>query len=105
MKLAVIFADTGKKDCLLDLDLRAPSLSSTFNNNSKFWVNDYLNKACKMDNILADYQIYKLKSIVCWFGKPFNRSYPRDDSQGQEMGDGGSWQAAFTQRVSKRHEL
>jgi len=39
---------------LLDLDLRAPSLSSTFNNNSKYWVNDYLNKACKVENILTD---------------------------------------------------
>lgn len=38
----------------MDFDLRAPSLSSTFTNNSKCWVNDYLNKACRGDNILAE---------------------------------------------------
>ena len=54
VNLAMIFADKGKKVCLLDLDFRAPSLSSTFNNNNKCWVNDYLNKACKVENILTD---------------------------------------------------
>jgi len=48
VNLAMIFADNGKKVCLLDFDLRAPSLSSTFNNNNKCWVNDYLNKSCKV---------------------------------------------------------
>jgi MinD-like ATPase involved in chromosome partitioning or flagellar assembly len=50
----MIFADKGKRVCLLDLDLRAPSLNSTFKNKNKYWVNDYLNKACKVDNILTD---------------------------------------------------
>ena len=50
----MIFADKGKRVCLLDLDLRAPSLSSTFHNNNKYWMNDYLNKACKIDNILTE---------------------------------------------------
>jgi MinD-like ATPase involved in chromosome partitioning or flagellar assembly len=54
VNLAMIFADKGKRVCLLDLDLRAPSLSSTFKNNNKYWVNDYLNKACKIDSILTD---------------------------------------------------
>ena len=54
VNLAVIFADKGKKVCLLDLDLRAPSLSSAFQNKNKCWVNDYLNKACKVDNIMTD---------------------------------------------------
>ena len=54
VNLAVIFADKGKKVCLLDLDLRAPSLSSAFKNKNKCWVNDYLNKACKVDNIMTD---------------------------------------------------
>jgi septum site-determining protein MinD len=48
------FADKGKRVCLLDLDLRAPSLSSTFKNENKYWMNDYLNKACKMDSVLTD---------------------------------------------------
>jgi len=54
VNLAMILADKGKRVCLLDLDLRAPSLSSTFKNNNKHWVNDYLNKACKIDNVLTD---------------------------------------------------
>ena len=54
VNLAMIFADKGKKVCLLDLDLRAPSLSSTFHNNNKYWMNDYLNKARKIDNVLTE---------------------------------------------------
>jgi MinD-like ATPase involved in chromosome partitioning or flagellar assembly len=54
VNLAMIFADKGKRVCLLDLDLRAPSLSATFKNNKKYWVNDYLNKMCKIDSILTD---------------------------------------------------
>jgi len=54
VNLAVIFADKGKRVCLLDLDLRAPSLNSTFKNKNKCWLNDYLNKACAVDNILTD---------------------------------------------------
>ena len=54
VNLVMIFAEKGKKLCLLDLDLRAPSLSSTFTNHSYNWVNDYLNKACTLDNILTE---------------------------------------------------
>jgi len=54
VNLAMTFAGKGNKVCLLDLDLRAPSLSSTFNNNSTHWMNDYLNKACNIDNILTE---------------------------------------------------
>jgi len=54
VNLATIFADKGKKVCLLDLDLRAPSLSATFKNEQPYWVNDYLNKACKIDSILTE---------------------------------------------------
>ena len=50
----MIFADRGKRVCLLDLDLRAPSLSSTFNNANKYWLNDYLNKVCKIDSVLTE---------------------------------------------------
>lgn len=54
VNLAVIFADKVKKVCLLDYDLRAPSLNSTFNNNNKYRVNYYLKKACKVEDILTD---------------------------------------------------
>ena len=54
VNLAMIFATRGKDVCLLDLDLRAPSLSSTFTNKKKSWINDYLNKVCRLDRILND---------------------------------------------------
>jgi septum site-determining protein MinD len=54
VNLAMILADKGKKVCLLDFDLRAPSLSSTFKNNTKYWVNDYLNRICEIDSLLTD---------------------------------------------------
>ena len=54
VNLAIIFAKMGKRVCLLDLDLRASSLHSTFKNGKKQWVNDFLNKACTIDNVLTD---------------------------------------------------
>lgn len=54
VNLAMIFADKGKKVCLLDLDLRAPSLNSTFKNKKRYWINDYLNKACEIDSVLTE---------------------------------------------------
>ncbi|UCC58535.1 MAG: AAA family ATPase [Candidatus Bathyarchaeum sp.] len=54
VNLAMILADKGKRVCLLDLDLRAPSLNSTFKNDMKYWINDYLNKACEINSILTD---------------------------------------------------
>ena len=52
--LAMMFANKGKRVCLLDLDLRAPSLSSTFNNKNQYWINDYLSKACEIESVLTD---------------------------------------------------
>jgi len=50
--LAMIFATSGKDVCLIDLDLSAPSLNTTFKNNKKHWINDYLNKLCRIDQTL-----------------------------------------------------
>ena len=54
VNLAMIYASRGKRVCLLDMDLRAPSLSSAFNNNKGYWVNDYLNRVCEIDSVLND---------------------------------------------------
>jgi septum site-determining protein MinD len=50
----MFFADKGKRVCLLDLDLRAPSLCATFKNKNKYWINDYLNKSCNINSVLTD---------------------------------------------------
>jgi MinD-like ATPase involved in chromosome partitioning or flagellar assembly len=44
----------GKRVCLLDLDLRAPSLHLIFKNEKECWVNDYLNKVCNVEDVLTD---------------------------------------------------
>jgi len=61
VNLAIILASKGKNVCLLDLDLRAPSLNTTFKNKQRYWVNDYLNKVCEIDQILNDYTQKKLQ--------------------------------------------
>jgi MinD-like ATPase involved in chromosome partitioning or flagellar assembly len=57
VNLAILFAKMGKRVCILDLDFRAPSLHSIFNNASNYWVNDYLNKACVIEKVLTEYSI------------------------------------------------
>ena len=54
VSLAILLAKMGKKVCLLDLDLRAPSLSSVFKNGSNYWVNDYLSKCCEIEKVLVE---------------------------------------------------
>lgn len=54
INLAATYADRGKRVCLLDLDLRAPSLCSIFKNSQKYWVNDYLNRVCDINSVLTD---------------------------------------------------
>jgi MinD-like ATPase involved in chromosome partitioning or flagellar assembly len=53
--LALILANRGKKICLLDLDFSAPSLHAIFQNvKTKYWMNDYLDRACEIDKVLKD---------------------------------------------------
>jgi septum site-determining protein MinD len=54
VNLATLLAKMGKRVCLLDLDFRAPSLHTTFEKGNRYWVNDYLNKACRIENALTD---------------------------------------------------
>jgi MinD-like ATPase involved in chromosome partitioning or flagellar assembly len=46
----------GKRTCLLDVDFRAPSIGSRLEiEGHEFFVNDYLNGNCKINNVLIDY--------------------------------------------------
>lgn len=53
--LALILALKGFRVCLLDMDLCAPSLCSSYENQRKSWINDYLNRFCEFDQILNEY--------------------------------------------------
>jgi MinD-like ATPase involved in chromosome partitioning or flagellar assembly len=54
INLAAAYAKTVKV-CLVDFDLRAPSLHGMFNNATPdFWVNDFLNGDCEINEILNE---------------------------------------------------
>ena len=53
--LAATFSKQGKNVCLIDLDLRAPSIHSIFKaENTTSWFNDYLNNGCQIQESLID---------------------------------------------------
>ena len=55
VNLAAAFAKQGKNVCLFDLDFRAPSLFAILKtNNTKCYLNDYLNGTCDIDKVLID---------------------------------------------------
>ena len=53
--LAAILASQGKNVCLIDLDLRAPSMDATFAANGKYWINDLLSGTCEPMDVLKDF--------------------------------------------------
>jgi MinD-like ATPase involved in chromosome partitioning or flagellar assembly len=44
-----------EKVCLLDYDLRAPSLHDLFDSEPDWWINDFLNGDCEIDECLIEY--------------------------------------------------
>jgi len=54
--LAYVYALKGKSVCLLDLDLRAPSLQDIFKGRrgNSLWINNFLNGDCKLEEVLLD---------------------------------------------------
>ena len=53
--LAEIFSMKGKRVCLIDLDCSAPSTCFAFElEKADFWINDYLNGVCGIENVLVD---------------------------------------------------
>jgi septum site-determining protein MinD len=55
LNLAVTLLKRGKKVCLLDLDFRAPSLSTILKiEKVECWLNDYLNGTCGIEKVLVN---------------------------------------------------
>ncbi len=55
INLAATLVKRGKNVCLLDLDFRAPSLSTILKiEKAESWLNDYLNGTCEIDKVLID---------------------------------------------------
>ena len=54
INLAIMLAKSGKRVCLIELDFSAPSFFANFKPEKIFWMNDYLAKACKIENTLTD---------------------------------------------------
>jgi len=55
LNLAATLVKHGKNVCLLDLDFRAPSLSTVLQiEKVGCWLNDYLNGTCEIDKVLID---------------------------------------------------
>lgn len=52
--VAALMASKGYNVCLLDMDLKAPSLCTFFNKYSKWWLNEYLDGNCNIDSILHE---------------------------------------------------
>jgi septum site-determining protein MinD len=53
--LSGILASQGKNVCLVDLDLRAPSLDAAFGTDKKAWVNDFFEDRSEPMNLLRDF--------------------------------------------------
>ncbi|WP_407354795.1 MinD/ParA family protein [Methanolobus sp. WCC5] len=54
INLAVAFASAGKNTCLIDMDLRGPSLCAMFKPQAHFWINDFLSGRCSIKDTLTD---------------------------------------------------
>jgi MinD-like ATPase involved in chromosome partitioning or flagellar assembly len=55
VNLAATMVKKGKKVCIFDLDFRAPSLFAILKTpTADFWLNDYLNNTCEIDQTLID---------------------------------------------------
>lgn len=52
--LAALLASDGYNICLLDMDLKAPSLCTFFNIYPKWWLNEYFDGKCNINSILYE---------------------------------------------------
>jgi len=54
VNLGALYAKQGANVCLLDYDFRAPSLNVLFKAKPEFWLNDYLEDRCGIEETLVD---------------------------------------------------
>ncbi len=54
INLAAAYALEGKNVCLIDIDMRGPSLYTFFDAKPPLWINDFLSKKCGMMDIVED---------------------------------------------------
>jgi MinD-like ATPase involved in chromosome partitioning or flagellar assembly len=67
--LATLLAAESKKTCLLDMDFLAPSLHSLFKSDPPdFWLNDYMNGACKPEKMLKPLSYERLEKEKLFIG-------------------------------------
>ena len=55
MNLAALYASMGKKVCLMDFDIYAPSLTSYFDASPRYFVHDLLSDEAGIHDVLVDY--------------------------------------------------
>jgi chromosome partitioning protein len=70
--LAVIYAQRGKKVCMLDFDFRAPSLHFMFGIKPKngTWLNDFLNGKCNIADVLYEVNVHGDGKLAVGFANP-----------------------------------
>ena len=54
MNIAAVLARKGYNVCLLDMDLKAPSMCTFFNKYPKWWLNEYLEGDCDISTVLHE---------------------------------------------------
>jgi septum site-determining protein MinD len=103
LNLTAILAKLGKKVCLLDLDLRAPSLYSILKvKKNEYWMNDYLNSACEISEVIID-----LSSRISGNGRFYSAlANPATKAIREVCAKGSKWEMeALRKLLSLRHTL
>ena len=103
LNLAATLAKLGKKVCLFDLDLRAPSLFSILKvEKNEFWLNDYLNSACEISKVIVD-----LSSSISGNGRFYSAfANPATDAIREILDRGSRWEMeALRKLLSMRQTL
>lgn len=94
--LAAVYS-RNEKTCLLDYDLRAPSLHSIFKGQRpRYWVNDYLNGDCEIDDCLHQVKPNYYVGFAC----------PDAEALRDLMGKSSSWEReALKRTLSMKYRL